>query len=192
MSQSAEQPVVAAVAGRRIDPPGASARRFPAGREPAVKAALRSLLIDLDALAVVCSAACGADILALETAGELGLRRLVILPFDANRFRQTSVADRPGDWGVRFDKIIAEVAARGDLIVLGLAEGDQAYRGASREILERTKALAATLSAEARAIVVWEGSSRGPGDMTLLFLEQATDIGMPVRQIITIDGQGDA
>jgi hypothetical protein len=47
---------------------------------------------------VVASAACGSDLIALDVAGELGLERRVILPFEPNRFAETSVEDRPGEW----------------------------------------------------------------------------------------------
>ena len=67
---------------------------------------------------VVSSAACGADLLALEQAGGLGLRRRVVIPFDRERFRAGSVVDRPGDWGGLYDSILDAVGAQGDLVVL--------------------------------------------------------------------------
>ena len=63
------------------------------------------------AAVLVCSVACGADLVALEAAERLGRRRRIVLPFAAERFRMTSVTDRPGDWGPMFDRMIAAADA---------------------------------------------------------------------------------
>jgi hypothetical protein len=55
-----------------------------------------------------------------------GIRRRVILPFAVDRFRETSVVDRPGNWGPLFDGLVADAAAHGDLVILEAGEGDQA------------------------------------------------------------------
>ena len=49
---------------------------------------------------LVCSAACGADLIALQAAGRVSLRRRIVLPFEPSRFRDSSVVDRPGDWAL--------------------------------------------------------------------------------------------
>src|SRR3954470_8602116 len=97
---------IIAIAGRRIDATDTNAARFPRGAIPTVRRRLADLLIQERAVAIVCSAACGADILALEEAERLGVGRRIVLPFPANRFRLTSVIDRPGDWGQRFDRLV--------------------------------------------------------------------------------------
>ena len=58
-------------------------------------------------LAVYSSAACGADILCLELARELGGETHVVLPFPPAEFRRVSVDFAPGDWGARFDRALA-------------------------------------------------------------------------------------
>lgn len=157
---------VVVVAGRRIDAPGGP-ERFPARNRDLVCARLADRLRAADAIAVVASAACGADLLALQAARALGLRFRVVLPFASERFRATSVADRPGDFGPVFDEVIR--AAGQDLVVLeGAGEGDAAYAAATRALLDEAAALAAAAAppAAVRALVVWEGSSRGLGDIT--------------------------
>src|SRR5215510_14628657 len=99
---------VAALAGRRIDAADASTSRFPLANTELVRERLQALLRAEQSDALVCSAAYGADLIALDVAGALGLRRRVVLPFAAERFRQSSVTDRPGDWGPLFDQIIGE------------------------------------------------------------------------------------
>src|SRR4051794_31463752 len=105
---------VVALAGRRPDPPDAPQPRFPLANVPRVREELGALLRP-GVHALVCSAACGADLLALQAAGEAGIDRHVVLPFDAGTFRATSVADRPGDWGPLYDEVVADAARRGHL-----------------------------------------------------------------------------
>jgi hypothetical protein len=109
--------MVIALAGRRVDASDATQKRFPAENASAVKRQIRDFLQSNDASALVCAAACGADILALEAAGELGLRRRIVLPFDKATFRASSVVDRGGDWGERYDRVVSEVEGQGDLFV---------------------------------------------------------------------------
>ncbi len=135
---------------------------------------------------LVCSAACGADLIALDVAGVLGLRRRVILPFAPERFRESSVTDRPGDWGPLFDRIIEEVRAKGDVVVLDLDEGDDAtYAAANDAILDEAETLAGGEPAQVVAIIVWEGGSRGEGDLTEAFATLARARGHPVREVLT-------
>ena len=91
--------MIVALAGRRIDKPDADAPRFPLTSVDLVRGRLHHLLSVKKVTTLVCSAACGADLLALAAARDLGIRRRVILPFTRERFRVTSVVDRPGDWG---------------------------------------------------------------------------------------------
>ncbi len=85
------------------------------------------MMLSTTSQAVVCSAACGADILALESAAQLGLSRRVVLPFSREQFRSTSVADRGGDWGRRFDTILQQLQSK-DIVELNLQNGnDEAY-----------------------------------------------------------------
>ena len=109
---------VVALAGRRIDLPDAQVPQFPLGNVQEVGRRIYEALCEMHAVALVCSAACGADLVALEQAKQLGLRRRVVLPFAPERFRETSVVDRPGDWGPLYDQQVAATAAAGDLLVL--------------------------------------------------------------------------
>ena len=97
--------MIVALAGRRIDKPDADAPRFPLTGVDLVRGRLHHLLSEKKVTTFVCSAACGADLLALAAARDLGIRRRVILPFTRERFRVTSVVDRPGDWGPLFNAV---------------------------------------------------------------------------------------
>jgi hypothetical protein len=176
---------IAALAGRRIDAADAAAPRFPLAKAGVVRDRLAALLRAQGSAALVCSAACGADLIAQDVAGALGLRRRVVLPFAPERFRETSVTDRPGAFGPLFDRIIAEVAAADDLVLLGVDEGDDAYAAANVAILDEAARLAGPDPAEVVVVIVWEGASRGEGDLTLAFATAPRRRGHQVREVLT-------
>jgi hypothetical protein len=177
--------MILALAGRRIDADGARPPRFPLGNAGVVRERLRALLRAEQPAALVSSAACGADLLALLEAGTLGIGRRVVLPFERHRFRGSSVTDRPGDWGSSFDLVVDDVTARGDLVVLEGPDGDEAYAAANGRILDEALRLAASPQ-DAAAVLVWEGASRGAGDLTAAFGDGAAARGLRVVHIKTV------
>lgn len=178
--------MIVALAGRRVDAEGQEEPRFPANPEAVevVRQRIGKELQRLQATALVCSAACGTDLLALEEAGRLGLRRRVILPFARERFRATSVTDRPGDWGPIYDAVMDDVQARGDLVVLA-EESSKVYIEANHRIIEEALALGRMLQDGVTAVRVWEGRSRGAGDVTEEFGLYAQARGVPVADVMT-------
>lgn len=179
---------VVALSGRRIDAPG-EPPAFPLARRDAVATAIRARLIGADARLLVCSAACGADLLALDAAAALNIRRRVILPFPALVFRQTSVTDRPGDWGPLFDCICEEAARAGDLVILERrSDVAGAYAETARAILAEGDALRIPSGLDARlALVVWEGPRARGADVTHEFLDEARRRHWPSAEISTLD-----
>jgi hypothetical protein len=157
--------VIIALAGRRVDLTGPGDSHFPSVNVSIVAQRIRNMLIGTGSKVLVCSAACGADILALEAAAALGIRRYVVLPFNRDRFRETSVVDRGSDWGNRFDAVVGG----GDIEVLELdSNGDDigSYSAASAKILDIATQLAAPTRQRVIAAVVWNGFSRGTDDLT--------------------------
>jgi tetratricopeptide (TPR) repeat protein len=166
---------VLALAGRRIDAEGADERRFPPGNEALVAARIRNMMVSTTSQAVVCSAACGADILALESAAQLGLSRRVVLPCAREQFRSTSVADRGEDWGRRFDTILQQLQSK-DIVELNLQSGnDEAYAAVNSKILDEAARWASITNRRALAAVIWNGFSRGATDLTDAFRRLAVD-----------------
>src|SRR5689334_9121270 len=138
--------IVVALAGRRIDADGAPVR-FPLKQAPSVKGRLTRLLRGLQPDALVCSAACGADLLALEAAAALQIPVTIVLPFAPERFRKTSVVDRPGNWGRRFDAVMKRAthgATAGRIHVIESPAGgdDDVYVVATDTILDDAQKLA--------------------------------------------------
>jgi hypothetical protein len=181
---------VVALAGRRIDAVGAPAR-FPLDQAPRVSKRLDRLLRQLRPAALICSAACGADLLALEVAQSLNIPVTIVLPFALDRFRETSVVDRPGDWGPRFDAVMARAtgaAGRIQVIASRSGDDDDAYVAATDAILDRAQRLAVGTASEENglvAVVVWDGVSRGEGDLTHYFRRSARRRGFQIRRIST-------
>jgi len=179
--------MIFALAGRRIDQPDTEPGRFPLRNVDLVRKRLRQLFELHPGGTLVSSAACGADLLALETAGKLGWRRRVILPFDRDRFRETSVTDRPGDWGTLYDQILDEVERAGGLAIESAPPGKDAYAFASDRILEEAERMAAGSGENEIAVAVWEGNARGPGDLTGAFAAAARARGMTVAHVSTLE-----
>ena len=183
---------VAALAGRRVDAGDALSPRFPPANIRLVRHRIRHELERLDVHAVVCSAACGADLLALAVAGDLGIRRRAVLPVETARFRQTSVADRPGDWAPLFDRIAADLRDHDDLVTLESGGDDsQGYFDTNNRILDEAQSIGRATGAEVVAIAVWDGESRGEDDVTDAFGKEARRRGLRLLEISTLDRTDD-
>jgi hypothetical protein len=179
---------IVALAGRRIDAPDADPSRFPLAHADAVRERIRARLLERDADTLMSSAACGADLLALDAAGELGIRRIVVLPFDRKRFRDISVTDRPGGdqrWGPLFDRVLAEIPATDVITLVGNGEGTAAFAAANERILEDAGRLGASTDHDVVAAIVWDGAPRGKDDLTAHFAEAARRRGFTVGEIPT-------
>lgn len=175
---------VLALAGRRIDATHAQVARFPLENAALVRQRLHALMAAHEARALVCSAAGGSDLLAVDAALELGLRVRIVLPFDRVRFREVSVVDRPGDFGRLFDRVLGVVEARGEL-VLREAEATEAaaYRACNEVILDEAANLARP--GLPVAVIAWDGRSCGTEDNTDTFANAARRRGWTVLEVLT-------
>jgi hypothetical protein len=176
---------VIAVAGRRIDAAGTKDPRFPVENLARVQRELGALFGEQKSTHLVSSAACGADLVALEAAAQLGMQTHVILPFDVARFRETSVVDRGAEWGPRYDAAIARAS---QLSVVDPVEGDNdaAYALVTVQLIEQTRALAEARSSRALAIAVWDDNPRSDTDATKHFLDRARGAGLEVCVVRTL------
>jgi hypothetical protein len=183
--------MIVAFAGRRIDAEGAGQPgKFPLANVDRVRREAERFLRERRPAVVVGSAACGADLLVLEAGGRLGIRCRVVLPFDRATFRATSVTDRPGNWGPRFDEVVAAVAP-GDLIELPFDSNDAtAYEQTNVEIFRQCETLASHHE-PCVALILWNRETRGKGDVTEAFLNEAERRGWPTVQIQTSSAQID-
>lgn len=178
--------MVIALSGRRIDAVDAEERRFPLSNIDLVRKRIRTMLEVHTATALVSSAACGADLIALREAGLLGLPRRIVLPSSRERFKRTSVLDRPGDWDALYEDVLNTVSADGNLVVLDETSEKAGFSTANLAILNEATALAEKLGIASGAALVWNGSSRGEGDLTEEFGKEARRRGLPVVEISTL------
>ena len=169
-------------AGRRVDAPGAEVARFPSSNVGEVRQRIQQILTREKPVAFVSSAACGADLLALDVAGDMHIRRYVLLPSPPEQFRKTSVTDRPGDWGVLYDKVL-KTASIG---VLKVADSQEGYLQTNLKLLDQAEALARKYHTSTKALVIWNETSRGPDDVTGHFLAQAKLRKIPALEIPTL------
>lgn len=174
-----------AFAGRRVDAPNAPTPRLPLACIDVLAQRLRDVFLDAHATELVSSAACGADLVAIRVARELGMAFAIVLPFDIDTFAETSVTDRPGDWLHQYQEACADASARGALIVLGAKRGDDAaYALANERIVSEATSRAA--NGGALAVIAHEGASRGADDMTEGFARLARAAGMDVMRVSTL------
>ncbi len=177
-------PSVVALAGRRIDAQDADELRFPLTEAQHVARKLLRRFRWERVERLVCSAACGSDILALEAAEQLDIPSKIVLPFAPHIFRKMSVVDRPGNWGERFDRVILTARGKGNLIELGLDSADiNAFSTTNDQILQIARGLT---TLRQLAFVVWEGKSRGHNDSTYEFLRMAIQYGFEKRSVLTM------
>jgi hypothetical protein len=169
-------------AGRRVDATEATVVRFPPQNVAEVRENIRRVLKNQKPVAVVSSAACGADLLLLDVAREMHVPRHILLPSSPEEFRASSVTDRPGNWG----ELYSEALRTASVEVLKLPEGQEGYLETNLKLLDRAQALAVQGHTTVEALVVWNQRSRGPDDVTAHFLEQAKLRKMPILQISTL------
>jgi len=101
---------VLAFAGHLIDAPDRASPRFPAALEPAVAAAIGARLARMHLPVVYASAACGADLIFIEAALDIGAEVNIVLPFDQEDFVRTSVAPGGDTWTSRFHHALSRAA----------------------------------------------------------------------------------
>ncbi len=163
-------------AGRRIDREGSKTTRFPRENELAVTRVVRSCLMQLRAKHVVSSAACGADMIIVETAHELGIPVVMVLPFPVESFKRYSVADCGGNWAERFDAIIEKQQRLGTVFELGPAPNSEVgetkgYRATTERLLVEAHALRAGSQLDIIGLIVWEKQRKSTGDETAALLD---------------------
>jgi hypothetical protein len=186
--------MIVALAGRRIDAPDAKSKRFPEEAAGIVRRKLKDCFISVKAARLVCSAACGSDLIAIQVAEELNIQKMVVLPFNHDLFRATSVADRPGDWGIYYDNLIGQLKHSDKLIELKYDKDDpEVYLKTNLQILDHAERLAAQFSSGSDknkdissvllALIVWEGKPKDSDDTTYHFMQEAEKRKFKVKEI---------
>ncbi|MBD0325479.1 MAG: DUF4071 domain-containing protein [Pyrinomonadaceae bacterium] len=104
-------PKVAVFSGHMIDRPDRARPRFPSQLEAAVRDAIRKRLVKHGAGFGYASAACGSDIIFLESLLELGGKAYVVLPYGEEQFKKDSVEiTNNHEWVERFQTVLERAA----------------------------------------------------------------------------------
>ncbi|WP_103027209.1 hypothetical protein [Salinibacter altiplanensis] len=178
--------MILALAGRRPDPTDADDQRFPIANAIAVREQMRSILGQVQPRILIGSAACGADLLGQDVARDLGIETRVVLPFGGEKFRETSVVDRPGHWGALYDRIIQLARANDRLkIVQAGYDSDQPYEAANEKILGLSRRHTQP-DEELSALIVWDGSPKDADDFTDHLQQQIRQQGGSVYEVQTL------
>ena len=106
-----------------------------------------------------------------------------MLPFEREKFRETSVVDRPGEWGKLYDTVLDDVETKGDLVVIDIGKDDDPYSATNRAILEQATALGKARGESVAAALVWDGVAHGANDYTQQFGAEARRRGLEVFEI---------
>ncbi len=159
-------PRVVHFAGHRLDPLDATTRRFPAEEEARVAAEVAEVLRARRMGIGFGSLASGADIIIAEQLAAAGGEVHVVLPFAAEEFIATSVADAGPRWVERFTRRVEE-ATSVRLASDGQFLGDPAmFDFGSQVAMGEAVNRAAALATEAEQLAVWDGRPAGPDDVT--------------------------
>jgi len=153
-------PRVIAFGGHMVDHADGGRTRFPGRLEAAVRDAVRDRVVALDGKLGFSSAACGSDILFLETILSLGGEANVVLPYSVEEFA-TDCVTYPGesDWLPRYRTILSR-AAQVVTASLGRPASPMAsYEYANHMLTGLALLRAQQLDTELRTLAVWDGEA---------------------------------
>jgi tetratricopeptide (TPR) repeat protein len=159
-------PRVAVFSGHMIDRSDRATPRFPAHLEATVRKAIRARLKKHDIGIGFASAACGSDILFLETLLELGGDVHIVLPFEKERFIEESVEIGQDSWRERFDRVQSDEATRDRSTCKQQPQGKRIQRSSNRQPSceranqDRPGAFRAIRACASPACVPWRATSR--------------------------------
>jgi class 3 adenylate cyclase/tetratricopeptide (TPR) repeat protein len=157
-------PKLVIFSGHMIDAPDRRVPRFPLEREDEIRKLLETQLEAMNAGIGFASAACGSDILFLETMLARGGAIHVVLPWPADEFVKTSVdLDGKGTWNKRFEAVLgraASVRVLGQLYMPGSAIG---FEYCNLAVNGLARVFARSLDLEITPLAVWDGFVGGPG-----------------------------
>lgn len=154
---------VVVFSGPMIDAPDQPEPRFPAWLEPRVKQAIHAAVQAFRPRIGVGAAACGSDILFLETVLEQGGSIHVVLPFDIGDFLRSSVLIGPnGRWAERYYQLLDQA----DSVVLARyrpqGDNDRDYERSNNKADVIAQDLAQARGMALRALAVWDAHADSP------------------------------
>ncbi|WP_322750049.1 MULTISPECIES: hypothetical protein [unclassified Frankia] len=175
--------MIAAFGGVQIDNRDTDPPRFRECDLADVERRTAAALAKLRPRLLVGAAASGADLVVLAAARAEGLGVRVVLPFDVDTFRRTSVENRGPLWCARYDGLIASLKPC-ELEVLGEVEDDEVYHRTNTRLLARAAQLRRTPAEEVVALVLRPIVSHRASVADDL-VDKARVAGLPVVEVST-------
>jgi 2-C-methyl-D-erythritol 4-phosphate cytidylyltransferase len=155
-------PAVIVFAGHMIDRPHRPNPRFPADQETAIANEIRAAIEKVKPGFGFSSAACGSDILFLESMLNFGAEVAVVLPYAAEQFIVDSVDIIPGgNWRARFERVVSNAARVITASTERLSIGGVSYEYCNELLVGLASIRARQLDTGLVPLAVWDGS---PGD----------------------------
>ncbi|MDB5226225.1 MAG: hypothetical protein JWN78_418 [Bacteroidota bacterium] len=185
--------MIVALAGRRIDAENSKLTRFPLANIGIVRERIRDFFVINKVSALVCSGACGSDLLALEVAGELGIHSIMVIPFKKDIFLAKSVSDRPGNWAILFNSIYQNLNKESAVIVLDYSINDRnVYEKTNLEIITRAcdifnKVKKDSAKVKISSVIIWEGQPKETNDTTEHFRQESLKREIEIKEIYTLN-----
>ncbi|HEV2915678.1 MAG TPA: TRAFs-binding domain-containing protein [Pyrinomonadaceae bacterium] len=176
-------PSVVVFAGHMIDRPGRATPRFPPRLERRVHEAIRERLKSLNVGVGYASAACGSDLMFLETLQEMGGESHVVLPYNQKQFMEDSVELIPeSDWSARYEQALRRAT---NVLVASeqRMEGGVPFEYTNLLLHGLASIRAEQLETRMIPLVVWDGKEGdGPGG-TASIVEHWREMGHEVEVI---------
>ncbi len=155
-------PPVVVFSGHMIDAPERLQPRFPGELAARAKKAIKQALKKHNPGFGYSSAACGGDIIFLESILELGGEIHIVLPGKLERFKELSVDRHPDfDWSGRFEKVMKRVGRSVAAAEDAIDGSPESYRYANLLFHGMARDHADRLGTQLRAFALWDGK---PGD----------------------------
>ena len=162
ISQAFPKLGIVACSGHVIDSPGRTPR-FPPEAEAEAKRKIEEALEEMGASCGYSSAACGTDILFLETMAERGGETHVFLPFSKEEFIETSVRRAGGNWVARFEKVLDQATAIHYVTREGYNGEDSLFSFCNDIMLGFTAMRGRGLDENPKLLVFWDGQKGATG-----------------------------
>ena len=176
-------PDVVIFSGHMVDAPGRQTPRFPAQYANAVVEQIRLTLTSIEAQIGICSAACGSDLLFIETMLDRDADIQVVLPWRKDEFKSTSVLVGGEEWERRFDRALEGATSVTYLSQQGAPSGNLGYVYCNDCMNGMALFRSEKLGSDVQPLAVWDGR-RGDGlGGTSSFVDFWISKGHPVQVI---------
>ncbi len=177
-------PRVAIFAGHLLDRPTRPSPRFPPSIAPAVKEAIRAKVQEMGVRVGYASAACGSDILFLETVLELGGEAHVVIPYSEKEFVQDRVNLVPGpEWQQRCRDVLARATEVVEASPHKMKDWSVSAHYANNVLFGLAAVRAAELNSDLTGLAVWDGLPPDGPFATALIVDRWKRLGLEVEQI---------